>query len=417
MLLTSLIRIFLTRSLRPFEFKNTYRKFLDFEAEQELGLYVHIPFCRKICTFCPYCKTYYDKDLAAKYKLALLREIEMVGSRLKTKKEVTSLYFGGGTPALMKDSLKEIIDCLEKYFIITQGIGIELHPDDIDEPTIKSLKSAGITMVSVGVQSFNQKCLSSLGRENTGVEEKLKLVAQANFNVVDVDLIFALPKQTEELLLSDIEKAFLLGATQISTYPFIDFTFANNTYKPMPEKEKKKMLQSISDYCKRIGKERTAVWTFAQKNTGRYSSVTRDSFLGFGVSAATLLSREFKINTFSIDGYLNRIKNNLLPTSLTLDFTLRQRAVYHLFWSAYFMQIIPTRFQELIGRPLSKMYGLEIWLAENLGFITKQNDTYCLTDRGAYYYHYLEQAYTTAYIDKMWNISRITPFPEKIVLK
>ena len=254
----------------------------------------------------------------------------MVGSRLKTKKEVTSLYFGGGTPALMKDSLKEIIDCLEKYFIITQGIGIELHPDDIDEPTIKSLKSAGITMVSVGVQSFNQKCLSSLGRENTGVEEKLKLVAQANFNVVDVDLIFALPKQTEELLLSDIEKAFLLGATQISTYPFIDFTFANNTYKPMPEKEKKKMLQSISDYCKRIGKERNAVWTFAQINTGRYSSVTRDSFLGFGVSAATLLSREFKINTFSIDGYLNRIKNNLLPTSLTLDFTLRQRAVYHL---------------------------------------------------------------------------------------
>jgi len=81
------------------------------------------------------------------------------------------------------------------------------------------------------------------------------------------------------------------------------------------------------------------------------------------------------------------------------------------------MQIIPTRFQELIGRPLSKMYGLELWLAENLGFITKQNDTYCLTDRGAYYYHYLEQAYTTAYIDKMWNISRITPFPEKIVLK
>lgn len=417
MLLTSLLRIILTRSFKPFEFRSTPKNTIDFEQEQELGLYVHIPFCRSICSFCPYCKVIYDKELADRYKQALLKEIAMVGSHQKTKKEVTSLYFGGGTPTLMKESLKEIIDCLEKYFVIRQGIGVELHPADVDEPTLNLLKSAGVTMVSLGIQSFNQRCLSALGRQNLDFEEKLKLLDNAKFDVVDVDLIFAIPNQTEEILLKDIEKAFSNGATQISTYPFIDFTFANNTYKPLSEKEKKNMLNTITNYCHKAEIERTAVWTFAKKNTGKYSSVTRDSFLGFGVSATTLLRKEFKINTFNIDGYISRIEQNKLPTSLTLDFTLRQRAVYYLFWSAYSMRICPDKFQGLVGKPLKHMYGFELWIAEKLGLIAKSGKSYHLTDKGAYYYHYIEQAYTTAYIDKMWNVSRRTAFPKKVVLK
>jgi coproporphyrinogen III oxidase-like Fe-S oxidoreductase len=417
MVLTSLMRILLTRSLKPFEFKNTYKNNLDFAAEDKLGLYVHIPFCRDICSFCPYCKVTYDKSLADRYKIALLKEIAMLGSQIKRKKEVSSLYFGGGTPSLMIRDLKEIIDCIKEYFIIKDGIGIELHPDDIEESTLDLLKLAGVTMVSLGIQSFNDNCLSALGRKNTNFTEKLDLVNQANFDVVDVDLIFAIPNQTEDILLDDLEKAFSHGATQISTYPFIDFTFASNAYKPMAEKEKKKMLNSIVKYCNKIGKERTAVWTFAKKHTGRYSSVTRDSFLGFGLSATTLLRKEFKINTFSIEGYIKRIEQNQLPTSLTLSFTPRQRAVYHLFWSAYSMKIDPENFQKLTGIPLKKIFGFEMWLAEKMRFIEKRSNIYYLTEKGAYYYHYLEQAYTTAYIDKMWNISRTRAFPEKIVLK
>ena len=113
MILTSLMRIYLTRSLKPFEFKNTYSHILNYKDEPDLGLYVHIPFCRSLCSFCPYCKVMYDEDLAQRYKTALLGEIELVGSELKEKKVVTGLYFGGGTPALMADSLKEIIDCLK----------------------------------------------------------------------------------------------------------------------------------------------------------------------------------------------------------------------------------------------------------------------------------------------------------------
>ena len=78
-----------TRSFKPFVFRHSSQNELNFADEKELGLYVHIPFCRSLCSFCPYCKVVYDKNTAKRYKVALLKDIEMVGSKLKEKKEVT----------------------------------------------------------------------------------------------------------------------------------------------------------------------------------------------------------------------------------------------------------------------------------------------------------------------------------------
>jgi oxygen-independent coproporphyrinogen-3 oxidase len=403
--------------LQPFNFVNNRTESLVFENIQELGLYVHIPFCRTLCSFCPYCKVSYDQKNARRYRDALIKEIELVGSQMSQPKEATSLYFGGGTPALMADDLEIIIQTLKKYFCIREGIGIELHPDDITLQTLKKLKAAGITMISVGIQSFHQDCLSALGRKAIDYAAVFNLIQTTGFDVVDVDLIFGLPNQTGQILLEDVKRAFINGATQISTYPFIDFTFANNKYQPLPEREKRKILQAISVYCAKNHYERTSVWTFARPHTDKYSSITRDNFLGFGVSAATLLKEQFKINTFSLEGYIGRINNNKLPTSLTLKFSLRQRAVYYLFWKAYSLRINPNEFKEYFGVALSSLFGLELWICRLLGWVEKDKGGYQLTDKGAYYYHYIEQAYTTAYIDKMWNISRHTAFPKRITLK
>ena len=125
-LFSKLARMWLTRTTKPFTFHNDYDEHLRFLECSNLGLYVHIPFCKKICNFCPYCKTAYQEDLANAYLDALLKEIELVGERelgqTGEKKQVTSLYFGGGTPALMAERLEEIIAALQKYFVITEGI-------------------------------------------------------------------------------------------------------------------------------------------------------------------------------------------------------------------------------------------------------------------------------------------------------
>lgn len=419
MLLTALMRIVLTRSFKPFVFRGTCKRTLDYESLENLGLYIHIPFCRSLCSFCPYCKVVYNEELAQRYKKALLQEIEAVCKQQTRNKQVTSLYFGGGTPALMAEHLGDIILKIKQYFDIGGGIGVELHPDDLSAQTLETLKNAGVSMVSVGIQSFDEHCLAKIGRSGVGFEQKLKLVQEYGFDVVDVDLIFGIPGQNKSVLKKDLQTAFENGATQISTYPFIDFTFADNKYKPVSHKEKKEMLDYLNGVCGEMGVKRTSVWTFAKKDTQRYSSVTRDCFLGFGVSATTLLQDVFKINTFSIEEYIRRIEYGLLPTSLTLDFTRRQRAVYALFWSAYSLEIDRNGFERIMGQTVESMFSFELWVAKRLGLIALAEEAgkYILTDRAARFYHRVEQQYTRAYIDKMWNISRETPFPEKIILR
>lgn len=417
MSLTSILRVLLTRTRKPFVFTNRGDGHLDYEGAERLGLYVHIPFCRTICSFCPYCKVVYDKTMAKAYKEALLKEISLVGGRSNYPKEVTSLFFGGGTPALMLADIKDIVTQLKRYFSICEGIGVELHPDDVSEETLLKLKDAGVTMISIGVQSFDADCLAALGRTAPDYGKIFKAIRAVKFDTVDMDLIFAIPGQTAKTLTEDIRMAFENGATQISTYPFIDFTFADNRYRPLSELEKRKMLREITGYCRREGFERTSVWTFAKPGTRKYSSVTRENFLGFGVSATTLLKDQFKINTFLLRDYLDRIEQGALPTALTLRFSLRQRAVYYLFWSAYSLQIASSDFHRFFGRSLKGMYGFELALCRMLGLATKTEGGYRLSERGAYYFHYVEQAYTTAYIDKMWNICRKVAFPQQIVLK
>jgi oxygen-independent coproporphyrinogen-3 oxidase len=164
-------------------------------------------------------------------------------------------------------------------------------------------------------------------------------------------------------------------------------------------------------------KERTSVWTFALKNTRKYSSVTRDNFLGFGVSAATLLRKQFKINTFSLDGYIKRINDNMLPTSLTFYFSFRQRIVYYLFWSLYGMKVDKAQFKNIFDIELDKLFSFEWFVGKILGLLKEDQNKYYLTEKGSYYYHLIEQKYTNAYIDKMWNVSGKVDFPREIILR
>jgi oxygen-independent coproporphyrinogen-3 oxidase len=129
------------------------------------------------------------------------------------------------------------------------------------------------------------------------------------------------------------------------------------------------------------------------------------------------LQKIFKINTFSISDYIKQIDENKIPTSLVLDFSKRQRACYFLFWACYSMCINSLSFKKMIGESPEELYGLELWICRIFGLIEREDNGYHLTDKGAYFYHKIEQVYTTAYIDKSWNISRKQAFPEKIILR
>ena len=169
-IITTFTRNWFTRSGKPFRFLNEYDAFLPYGDCENLGLYVHIPFCRSICSFCPYCKVIYNEGVCARYLDSLLKEIHTVGAQYPERKKVTSLYFGGGTPALAKDRLGEIIAALKEHFVITEIIGVELHPRDVTPEVLAALRDAGVTAISIGVQSFLPKFASLLGRDTADPE-------------------------------------------------------------------------------------------------------------------------------------------------------------------------------------------------------------------------------------------------------
>lgn len=414
-MITNLTRMWLTRSTKPFVFTSEFDQPLPFADCGGLGLYIHIPFCRSLCDFCPYCKVPYDATLCRRYVDALIAEIHLAGGT-GARKPVTSLYFGGGTPALAADRLAEIVAAVRQHFLITEGIGVELHPDDVTVPLLRTLQAAGVTKISIGIQSFQDKYQTLLGRRPVDRSALSGALREAAFETVSMDLIFALPGQTFADLRTDLDAAFACGANHVALYPFIDFTFADSPIPPMSKGDKRRLLDAVTGYCLDKGCTRTSIWTFASAPNARYSSMTRDNFLGFGCSAATLLREQFKINTFSVEEYCRRLDGGQLPTALTLRFSLRQRMVYYLFWTAYRTQVDPAGFQQFFGVPLERMYGLELKLARLLGLVTREDGVYRMTLRGAFYYHYYENFYTLSYIDKMWGILRREAFPARIEL-
>lgn len=246
--ITSLTRSWLTRSFRAFRFTNANDRSLPYQDTENLGLYIHIPFCRSLCDFCPYCKVVYRADLAKAYVAALKKEIELVGASGMERKKVTTLYFGGGSPALLADEIRGIVETVGKYFEITEGIGLELHPSDVTEETLRTLHKAGVTRISIGIQSFSEEYLEILGRGKLDDQHMFRELRSVPFETVSMDFIFALPGQTFESVKQDIDTAFANGANHIAIYPFIDFTYTKRKFEKMPEAEKRscwRILRSI----------------------------------------------------------------------------------------------------------------------------------------------------------------------------
>ncbi len=416
--ITSLARIWLTRSFKPFYFSNTYDQVIDYDDTENLGLYIHIPFCRSLCAFCPYCKVVYNQEEAHDYIEALLKEIAMVGEMGKPgKKEVTSVYFGGGTPALLIDDIERILTEVNKYFTVNEGVGLELHPLDVTVEKLSKLKAAGVTKISIGIQSFQPEFLELLGRSNNNYESMFRALGEVDFETISMDFIFALPGQTIEHIRKDIEKAFANHANHVAIYPFIDFTYTDNKFPLVKNKDKRELLYEIVGYCQSKGYARDSIWTFSKNGKAKYSSMTRENFLGFGCSATTLLQKQFKINTFDIQEYIGRINSSNLATSLTIKFTMRQRMVYYLFWTLYSMQLNPEDFNKFFNKKLNSYYGLEILIARMLGFAKKENGRYIMTTKGSYYYHYFENFYTLSYIDQMWSLMKNNAFPDELIIE
>ncbi|MCL2212579.1 MAG: radical SAM family heme chaperone HemW, partial [Oscillospiraceae bacterium] len=187
-----------------------------------LSLYIHIPFCAAKCPYCDfYSLSEVGGDLVEEYCTALLRQGETLAP-LAMGRSVETIFFGGGTPSqLSADSIIRILVGLGKSFAIspTAEISIEVNPADADTAWFAAIKSAGVTRVSFGGQSFNDTALAALGRRHKGADITTSVqLAQSHGLDTSIDLMFALPKQDRADMLASLAAAVELGVGHISLY-------------------------------------------------------------------------------------------------------------------------------------------------------------------------------------------------------
>jgi oxygen-independent coproporphyrinogen-3 oxidase len=185
------------------------------------GLYVHWPFCKAKCPYCDFNSHVAERIDHQRWRESYIREMDYIAAKTE-KRELTSIFFGGGTPSLMEpETVRSIIDHAQKTWQFANNIEItlEANPTSFETEKFQAFKEAGVNRVSIGVQSLSDKDLSFLGREHSA-QEALQAVQSANkiFGRVSFDLIYARPEQTLEAWEAELDEALEYAKGHLSLY-------------------------------------------------------------------------------------------------------------------------------------------------------------------------------------------------------
>lgn len=270
------------------------------------GIYIHIPYCLQLCPYCDFTKYEWGKTLAPDlYTDLLKKEIRTRASGISVR-DVSTVYFGGGTPSLLEPALiLSILQELEKAgFRLNRNavgqdgkpvteISIEIDPATVTEEKLDSYLSMGINRFSVGAQSFNERLLKIAGRKHTAQDtiDLLSMLKRRGVNY-SFDLLFALPTQTLEELGDDVSQALKFGPSHISAYCLTVPEGHKMDSGRAPEEEQVEMFDLIEDRLRAAGIERYEVSNFAKPGfESRHNSLywADKPYWGLGISSHSYL--------------------------------------------------------------------------------------------------------------------------------
>ncbi len=387
------------------------------------SLYLHVPFCRNECPYCPYTKVAYRPELVPAWQAAAVAEAEW-WAQTAGPAEVTSVYIGGGTPTLALDAVAAVLDRLRSLFRVTGDVCVETSPADVDPGLVARLHAAGVTMVSLGVQSFSSRHLRTIGRRYSPAvaERALDRLAAGGFAAVNADLMFALPGQTADDVVADLRHAAALGAGQVTTYPLFTFPYTDvGRYLRLrgvrlPDlRARREHYRAISDWARADGFERVSVWGFRRGSAPRYSSVTRDGYIGIGPGAGSHLPDGFVLNTFDLDAWRDACLAGRGALALRLPFVAQMAGWWWLYWRIYDTRIPDDGLDRMLGRDAAKARG---WLRrlEAAALVRRRGGFWELTDEGAFWLHLAQNHFALASVDRLWTAGRRDPWPAVVSL-
>jgi len=358
------------------------------------GLYIHIPFCRRKCTYCDF-YLITNLNVIEKFVSNLLIEIKLLGAKYPDEKFDT-IFFGGGTPSLLPAvQLKKIIGELSNNFNVSENseITIEANPEDFIDADFSEYKSTGINRFSFGVQSFVNDELKFLTRMHTAEQaENVIRECRKLFDNVSCDIIYSLPNQKKENLEYSLNKVIELGIPHVSAYTLIFeeqtklYTLLKKNIVTQNEDSLEAELYSfVSDFLMQNGFNHYEVSNYAKpgyesKHNLKYWSY--ENYIGLGPSAHSLYNGKRWNNYRDIVKYNVTIQSNLLPIENEIILDEKMMKMEFIMLALRSTGVNFDRYKKFFKKNFNEEYKNSIYELAELQLGVAYENVFKLTEKG-----------------------------------
>jgi coproporphyrinogen III oxidase-like Fe-S oxidoreductase len=340
-------------------------------------LYVHVPFCERLCPYCSFNRFPYDADRATHYFHNLREEMRMVAD---LGYDFSSMYVGGGTPTIDIDELVETIDLAKSLFSI-QEVSSETNPNHLHPHWIDPLVDR-VDRFSVGVQSLDDELLKQMDRYDKygsafDILERLQSI-EGRFHSLNVDMIFNFPSQTPEKLLADVELVKRTGANQVTFYPLMASPAVreslSRTVGSVGYNREYVYYQHIAEHMSDTF-EPASAWTFSRTGGGMIDEyiVDYEDYVGLGSGAFSFLDGTLYVNTFSLQVHAERIEAGKTPALQKRVSSAHDRMRYRFLMSLFGLHLDKRQFQSDFGVTIEMGLPVEMAYMRSVGAFDVDN--------------------------------------------
>lgn len=387
-------------------------------AAPPFSVYVHVPFCGALCSYCSFNKQRPKGDME-RYADAVRAEADLWAAHPAfAEPRVTSVFVGGGTPSFLPAStfermLAHVLDRLRVGPDVQ--VSVEANPESLDDIKLRAMRRAGVTRLSIGVQTFDEAQLARLGRRHRRADvDRAVGAARDTFGEVSIDLMFGLPDQTLEAFQEDIERAIALPITHVSFFPVV--------YRPGTAMKRKHPEGHGAHGRERLW--RMYEWGSRRLERAGFRAYTSEDFTRSGVEChyqvdmweppvkGTLGLGAGAISGFSgwtwhglgpVEAYMAAVEAGRLPIARGMRMSRRQRMMEHLLVGLHTLAVHPARFEQELGVPLWTLVGVAPHALRAAGLLDRRADgAWVPTRRGRFA---IAHAWTGFVLDQLAHAS------------
>lgn len=375
---------------------------------KEIGLYVHIPFCKQKCNYCDFISFSNKEEKIEEYINCLCLEISEVGMGVNQDIKnkiidgiiVKTIYIGGGTPSYIDSKyIKRVLETIFAKFNVEQNaeITLELNPETVNKQKILQYKQIGINRLSMGVQSGNNELLKMLGRIHTyeKFEQIYKMAQETGFYNINIDFMIGLPNQTIRDIEIMLEKINTLKPTHVSVYSLIVEENTNLDKKIqerkliLPEDElERKMYWKVKKELEKMGYIHYEISNFAIPGYEAKHNLdcwNQKEYMGFGVAAHSYTDRARFSNIENVEEYIENTKNNKLENNFVFhekQDKLSQMKEYVMLGLRKIQGVECIGFETKFNQDIFEVFDKEIEKLLKEGLIEIENGNIKLSNKG-----------------------------------